>query len=89
MQRTINDHFIDYIQDWSHYEYFLLGSYGNIEQFMIEENEDLYDFNMEYQRRIIDTYATIKKEVGGVKLWQAVAQEKAGEERIWNLRLGI
>ena len=45
---------------------------------MIEENEDLYDFNMEYQRRIIDTYATIKKEVGGVKLWQAVAQEQAG-----------
>ena len=57
-----------------------LRSSGNIEQFMIEENEDLYDFNIEYQRRIIDTYATIKKEVGGVKLWQAVAQEKAGEE---------
>lgn len=57
-----------------------LRSSGNIEQFMIEENEELYDFNMEYQRRIIDTYATIKKEVGGVKLWQVVAQEKAEEK---------
>ena len=33
MQKTINDHFIDYIQDWSHYEYFLLGSYGSSKSF--------------------------------------------------------
>ena len=57
-----------------------LRSSGNIEQFMIEENEELYDFNMNYQRRIIDTYATIKKELGGVKLWQVVAQEQVAEK---------
>ena len=33
LKKTINDHFIDYIQDWSHYEYFLLGSYGSSKSF--------------------------------------------------------
>lgn len=33
MERQINNHFIDYIQDWSHYEYFLLGSYGSSKSF--------------------------------------------------------
>ena len=33
MQRTINDHFLNYIEDWNHYEYFLLGSYGSSKSF--------------------------------------------------------
>lgn len=33
MERQINNHFIDYIQDWDHYEYFLLGSYGSSKSF--------------------------------------------------------
>ena len=33
MEKQINNHFIDYIQDWNHYEYFLLGSYGSSKSF--------------------------------------------------------
>ena len=33
MQKTINDHFLNYIEDWNHYEYFLLGSYGSSKSF--------------------------------------------------------
>ena len=33
MEKQINNHFIDYIQDWDHYEYFLLGSYGSSKSF--------------------------------------------------------
>lgn len=40
-----------------------LRSSGNIEQLMIEENEELYDFNYDYQKNIIKRYYTIKKEV--------------------------
>lgn len=34
----------------------------NIEQICIEENEALYDFNMEYQNAIIEKFKTINKE---------------------------
>ena len=33
MEKLINNHFIDYIDDWEHYEYFLLGSYGSSKSF--------------------------------------------------------
>lgn len=49
-----------------------LRSSGNIEQIVVEESKDLYDFNGEYQDRIIDKYKTINKAVRGTKLWQAV-----------------
>jgi len=40
-----------------------LRSSGNVEQLMIEESPDLYDFNYEYQRTMIDRYKTIDYEV--------------------------
>jgi len=45
---------------------------------MIEENEELYDFNQDYQNAIIDKYSTINKEIRGENLWQVV---QTGQER--------
>jgi len=39
-----------------------LRSSGNFEQMMIENNENLYDFNYEYQKTMMKRYSTIKKE---------------------------
>jgi len=51
-----------------------LRSSSNIEQLVIEESKDLYDFNDEYQNRIINVYKTINKSLRRTKLWQAVAE---------------
>lgn len=45
---------------------------SNIEQIMIEENEQLYNFNYEFQTNIVNKYSTIKKSLRGKQLWQAV-----------------
>lgn len=45
-----------------------LRSSSNIEQFMIEENEALYEFNNEFQDKIIEKYKTIKKSLRYGKL---------------------
>ena len=52
-----------------------LRSSGNIEQFCIEENEELFDFNDEYQDSIIEEFKTINKSLSGQKLWQAVQKD--------------
>lgn len=52
-----------------------LRSSGNIEQFVIEENEELYKFNELYQTAIIEKYSTIKKSIRRAKLWQVVAKD--------------
>lgn len=49
-----------------------LRSSSNIEQFIVEENESLYNFNDNYQREIINIYKTINKSLRGDTLWQAV-----------------
>ncbi len=49
-----------------------LRSSSNIEQIMIEENKELYDFNLEYQLAIIEKYKTIKKGIRHEKLWEVV-----------------
>lgn len=49
-----------------------LRSSSNIEQFMIEENEMLYDFNNEFQDKIIEKYKTIKKSLRYGKLWETI-----------------
>lgn len=49
-----------------------LRSSGNIEQIVVEENGELYDFNLEYQSQIIERYKTINKSIRHDKLWQAV-----------------
>lgn len=53
-----------------------LRSSGNIEQIMIEENKELYDFNANYQKSIIDSYSTIKKELKRSELWQKVQESQ-------------
>ncbi|GAB2866102.1 hypothetical protein [Hymenobacter ruber] len=60
-----------------------LRSSGNIEQFMLEENPALYDFNHAYQQRILTRYGVINhnKPLRGTKplrhsaLWAEVAPE--------------
>lgn len=47
-----------------------LRSSDNIEQFCIEECEELYDFNKSFHDEIIKQYKLINKKVGGKKLWQ-------------------
>ncbi len=49
-----------------------LRSSSNIEHICIEENPELYDFNLEVQAAILDKYKTIKKSVRRTNLWQAV-----------------
>lgn len=49
-----------------------LRSSDNIEQFMIEENSELYDFNYIFHKKIIDNFATIKKSLRGEKLFNLI-----------------
>lgn len=46
-----------------------LRSSGNIEQFTMEENPELYDFYDEHFNRILDKYATIRKPIHNSKAW--------------------
>lgn len=46
-----------------------LRSSGNIEQFTMEENPELYDFYDDHFNRIIDKYATIRKPIRNSKAW--------------------
>ncbi len=48
---------------------------ANIEQFTIEESETFFDFQDEYQDRIIEKFQTINKTIQGEKLWQLINQE--------------
>ncbi|KXB77533.1 hypothetical protein HMPREF1860_01327 [Prevotella amnii] len=47
-----------------------LRSSGNIEQFTIEENSELYRFYNEHFDKIIDKYATIRKPIRGANAWE-------------------
>jgi hypothetical protein len=49
-----------------------LRSSSNIEQFVIEDNEILFDFNMEIQDKILHKYKTIKKSIRASKLWETI-----------------
>lgn len=58
-------------------KYFIHGSANlrssdNIEQFMIEENSELYDFNKLFHDKIIDNFATVKKSLRGQKLFNLI-----------------
>ena len=56
-----------------------LRSSSNIEQFVIEENKEFYDFLHEYHNSVLEAYKTINKDIKkqkslrGNKLWQVVA----------------
>jgi hypothetical protein len=49
-----------------------LRSSSNIEQFIIEESEAIYDFNKEIHDNIVEKYKTIKKSLRYKKLWAEV-----------------
>lgn len=49
-----------------------LRSSSNIEQFVIEDNKQLYNFNYDYQMAIIKEFKTINKSVRSNKLWTAI-----------------
>ena len=49
-----------------------LRSSSNIEQFVIEDNSELYDFNLEYQNRILEKYKTINKSQRDNKLFNLI-----------------
>lgn len=53
-----------------------LRSSQNLEQFTIEENEELYRFYDEYQDRIIQKYATINKAIRVKPLWNLINTKK-------------
>ena len=46
-----------------------LRSSGNIEQFTMEENPELYEFYDDHFNRIIDKYGTIRKPIRNSKAW--------------------
>jgi hypothetical protein len=52
-----------------------LRSSGNLEQFRIEENKEVYQFNYDFQKAIIDKFKTINKSIRGNALWQLVAND--------------
>lgn len=64
---------------------------GNIEQFVVEDSQALYDFNYEYQKAIIDKYKTIQKPLKNSATWEAVAPRKPGKNIVEhkNPRTGI
>ena len=49
-----------------------LRSSSNLEHICVEENHELYDFNIVIQEAIIEKYFTIKKSVRRAELWQVV-----------------
>lgn len=49
-----------------------LRSSSNIEQIVVEVNNDLYDFIHDYQMKIVNHYATIKKSIRDSKLWNTI-----------------
>jgi hypothetical protein len=49
-----------------------LRSSSNIEQLVIEENAELYDFNYDVQAAIVEKYKTIKKSIRYEALWQTI-----------------
>ena len=57
-----------------------LRSSDNIEQFSIEHNDELYDFNYTFHKNILENFKTINKSLRGKKLWQKVKQNQVKEE---------
>lgn len=50
----------------------------NLEQISIEENEELYSFNLEVHQKIIDEFKTINKSIKSKRLWQVVQNSTQG-----------
>lgn len=65
-----------------------LRSSSNIEQFVIEENKEFYDFMLDYHKLVVEEYKTINKDkkkhksLRGKKLWQAVAIKEEVDQKL-------
>ena len=57
-----------------------LRSSGNTEQFIIEENKDMYDFFNAYLSEILERNKTVNKSIKFKKLWQAGLTEQGEQE---------
>lgn len=53
-----------------------LRSSGNVEQITVESNSELYDFYEEHFRKILDSYATIRKPIRHDDLWAAMIRKQ-------------
>jgi len=51
-------------------------SSGNIEQFTMEDNEELYNFYDEVFVSILERYRTINKQLRGNELWDCMNNKK-------------
>ena len=61
-----------------------LRSSGNIEQFTVEDNSDLFHFYDNYHRNILNKYSTINKKVKNpalrsIDLWNTIIGEKPAD----------
>ncbi len=52
-----------------------LRSSDNLEQFVIEDSKEIYDFNQFYFKNILERYKTINKSIKSKELWQVVAKD--------------
>ncbi|MBL4759629.1 MAG: hypothetical protein JKY80_02080 [Mariprofundaceae bacterium] len=57
-----------------------LRSSRNIENIIIEDCKELYNFNMEWHDLLLESYSTIRKPIRGKKLWRVVQQKEAAEK---------
>ena len=61
-----------------------LRSSGNIEQFTMEENPDLYTFYESHFDRFIEKYATIRKPIRNSKAWDLFTRMRFNSENQYN-----
>jgi hypothetical protein len=64
-----------------------LRSSSNIEQIVIENNEELFDFSAQVHHAIIEKHKTIKKGVRSLELWRTVLSVE--NERSFNTKAGV
>lgn len=51
-------------------------SSGNIEQFTIEDNEQLFNFYDDYSEKMLEYYKTIQKPIRGNQAWNEITKKK-------------
>jgi len=56
-----------------------LRSSANIEQFILEDNPEVYDFYKDYTDKIIEKYATIKKPIRCAPLWDEITKKRIND----------
>lgn len=53
-----------------------LRSSANIEQFILEDNPEVYDFYKDYTDKIIEKYSTIRKPIRCAPLWDEITKKR-------------